>query len=937
MAAVSPAPAFRDDTPGAWRCSPGFSGHQETQSQRATGAAAWSSASSPDFQRECNQVYETLGSLQKALSLNGNSYTNSRIHDEAHRQETDSLWRENRELRSEVRVWQDEAKTLQRENAELQLQVAQLRAELDAERALRAAAPAPAVALPPPAPAATPSREAAISGSPFASSLTCSFGAALDASETAVAAAATPSRRRSGSRCGATGSYLSGIEEAELSTRHADELVALSSRHAGEVAELHVRHARSLEMLQEEADVASTTACAAERRCRRAERSALRAEAASARLSLEAARLIAELTFFAAWRHATSQAVLSATSKHARVLAAGEAFRIGQHELSKVYCWLIWISTLREAADKRGLRAFEVELLRSRFSRHAQLSWLSAHWATREAMLIVQDALLCWRTHVAVLVRVALGGKLYAVQLRYGRTRKALDRLSVLTYVQRLVREVAAAWHCEARAARVAHLTHAATQAAVARMGHLERQAAGLRNRLATAREGSLKQKAWLAIWLTVYNRARDAQAEAFMVQSAQAQEAQALAERLDSCTKRALAGALRDQLHVSLRQAWEAWHGLVVEARWGNTVEALEARLVAMRRRGRMLLLSVVAWGRCKVLLYRALGGWMRLLHRGPGALGGSPTVGGRLELERELRAQRERATSQRKALLLTMSNLLLAKQAYDLIFCTWSSWQQVLHEAKQLKIANTLSLQEAAQRQRMDQAHVLVVCAASRVQAGFVVRACWAIWRRLRPVQRLLSGGEELAKLRAAYAHLNFARTSQVNHLGELLEQQHMASVAYAAWLAWRRRRREGALLAELENLQQLLSRFHIECQKQQEFVLVDAWMETQSSTHAEGQAVAPIDSRSLLPAADGTAEAVGVEPSAQQARSARDEQPAIIDMRRVEDSRPPPRTVVQSSNSLPHLRPQPNEPLRPAAWPSVGPRGPSCRSDPELALRM
>jgi len=907
MAAVSPLPAFKEEVSQPWRFSPSFSGHQDAPMQHSAVPASWSNPCSPDFHRECNQVYETLGSLQKALSLSGDV----RITEEAHRQEADSLWRENRELRSEVRVWQDEAKTLQHKNAELQLQVAQLLAELDAERAMRASAglaPALNVSATPRAGAnsgyglqATPVRDLERARSGFA--------------EGAVAAAATPMRRRSSTRGSGSGG-LTGAEEAELSSRHADELVALSARHAGEVAELHVRHAHCLEMLQGEADFARSTAGVAERRCRLAERSALRAQAASVSLSLEATHLTGQMMCFAAWRYVTTQAMMRSSSRTARVLAAGEAFRMGQEELAKCYCWLIWLSAIREACEKRDLRALEVELLRSRYLRHAQLSWFSSLRATAEAMLSMNEAFLSWRTHVAVLLRGIYGSKLNELQSRYGSARSGLDRLSASTYVQKLARSVAAAWHCEARVLRMAHLKDQAAQALDVRLGQIERQAVGLRERLALEYERSLMQKAWLALWLAVHVRALDDQEEATRAESARAEEAQALAERLDFVTIRALQTCLRYQESLEARGVLEAWSAIVDANRWGRTVQVLEARLAVLRRRGPEVLLNCVVWGYSKVLLHRAFDGWLRLLQRGPGALGDAAGGGvGRLDLELKLQAMHELSRSQKQALLQTMITLLEAAQAFQLVFSIWSSWQKARHEAQRFHRENRLSLQDSRRRQSMDQVHALLFGSASRVQAGFILRACWAMWRRLRAVQRMVTGGEEISRLRASHHYLEHSRSSQVQHFSERLWQQHVAAVAYVAWTAWRRRQREGEMLSELEKLQQLLLVFHSECQRQQEYDHVDAWMETQTAMVVVG----------------GMGE--GVDPGSPrnerllQQSQARPSPPSVPELSGMHRLRSRSQGALRRSSSplpQPH-HPLPQEPLRPAAWPIASPR---CR---------
>lgn len=774
-------------------------------------------------------MLQTLGSLQKALRHTEGSH-------EDQRQEADSLWRENRELRGEMTL-------LQKENADLRNQVGQFQRELEAERlrsqqhllqlqqlqqmqkmAASQAQPEDDWAAPPhrlrqlATRLASPhgacetadrerewEREGVSSrGTSRAGSPSTGFRLAVSP-PTASAKAQTP----------AVGAHVSGQATP-------DALVDMSTRHAGEIAEIHMTYARRIECMQEEVELSKSCVRTADVRVgclqQRNER-----VAKTVRGLLEVAGTHAVLcATIGAWRrevaehiearrvqgvnrvHQRADAHLAAS--HSRLDAVTRIIHSERTAFMKAFCMSIWAGLRRARSHERDLSGKEAELNQGRSDRQAQISWLYAAQASKDMFNLVRAIVVGWRSCSSTCIAEAATIALKTSSARHVVHFGLLEKMAFERCRGNLLRYVLAEWAHARRGLAAARDRRASLEATAARTMRSEKCIAMLRASIGVSQDDALKRQVWVAFRLMLRESWRDAE-----VRRSKAEQARAHLAHMDKCVQHVFGSGLAAQDHVYVHRVWMIWYTVAARGGLARSVEGLESRLAATRSGRRWICFRAVGWGVHKADLYRAFCAWLRRLR-------------GRAATERQLYAERAQFVARRSTLLKSIGEHLVCLHDRTHLSNVWQSWRHSYAELLRSNVACTMCVRDAQRRQRLDDALTFSVNNIFRAQASFVIRTCFTVWRRLRPMEQLLSGGEELVRLRGSYARLSYANGLQTRVLGDHLVSLRAAAIAYIGWSAWRRRRHESTLCRDLEALQTLLESYRINDQKQKSYEAMD-----------------------------------------------------------------------------------------------------------------
>eukprot|EP00927_Polykrikos_kofoidii_P001279 TRINITY_DN10463_c0_g1_i2.p1 TRINITY_DN10463_c0_g1~~TRINITY_DN10463_c0_g1_i2.p1 ORF type:complete len:1181 (+),score=207.51 TRINITY_DN10463_c0_g1_i2:152-3694(+) len=871
--AIALPPAFGDDAAGRpmrsrqhagdGRSVAGVGASCDPARASAIGLASCcgsSGCSSPSM-KDQNQVLDTLGSLQRALSLT----------------ECDALWRENHQLRSDVVAWKDEAALRQRELSELRIEVGKLHAGLDAERSRSQHLAAQLVSAQKAVESAAwkasssarfchsatqqngpPGADAGVGAWPGdgAESWSLWEGCCRSAASTTSAVfrgggggggygeipqspqqqhvrpssgGRSPSppaliprggqwRERASCKREATasgrstspaasarfmgGSSDSGLEARATARRLADEVASAASLHAAELSEMQAKQSRAIESMQTEVDVAYARSRIAEARCVKLAGELRRAAATTDVLVCGSRRLATLAALFTAW---------------CRFLAAATAAGHGLDLLKADRR----ASDAEAAAHMRlciaGDAVFQARLIRA--ARHFWAAW--AELAQRQQRARDEQGL---RT---TLLRCQFARH---AQVSWLCVRQAADTFELMALM------LLARWRSLAASAALTGT----------RLGHREE----------TIRSGVLEHGIeWIGLAFTRYfllnnvlqawhfdaalgrtsciSERRQAAAAAHLVR----------AETLVSAFKSRLGAVRNDAL---LEMAWLAFRAAVRELTHERQLDCAAAETCRRFRgdAGRCVRLAVDASlaSRSRATAWCAWNGWMSIvvkngLSRAMDGLSGRLNVArGRCRVAllrmvawgarkrelysvlyawvrrlrftadaRELARVRDQCRSWRTAVVSLVGTKLARLQEQDAFFSAWQAWCSVRSLAQRLAEADVVRAQEAQFEKTMRMARAFSVERVSR--AGFVLRSCLVGWRRLRSSEHLHGLEKQVDELRCAYGGLRFACCEQAAGLAECIRTADGAGIAYVCWVLWRRSKRERLLLEDLDGLQQLL----------------------------------------------------------------------------------------------------------------------------------
>jgi len=146
------------------------------------------------------------------------------------------------------------------------------------------------------------------------------------------------------------------------------------------------------------------------------------------------------------------------------------------------------------------------------------------------------------------------------------------------------------------------------------------------------------------------------------------------------------------------------------------------------------------------------------------------------------------------------------------------WQAWCRERILSSRHKAENELWALAEQRLQQMNHVRLLAVGASSQVQQDFLLRACFAAWRRLQSLQRASDDRGNLEKLLAAVARIQYARNVSIRRLARSKEESVTCAWVVVAWIIWRRLRREAAMIEEFEAVKSLLARLQAEWERQQ-----------------------------------------------------------------------------------------------------------------------
>jgi len=324
-----------------------------------------------------------------------------------------------------------------------------------------------------------------------------------------------------------------------------------------------------------------------------------------------------------------------------------------------------------------------------------------------------------------------------------------------------------------------------------------------------------LQQRAVLAFWLVVQTQAYDSRAE-----KSREVQGHAIFHRLRQASCRIFDAVMNSRSRSELWCAFQAWHVLLVTSLERCAVEVAKGKLAKTRGRSLTLNLRIVMWGCRKIELHHAFATWVQHI---------CVTPTNKKELERSLIANCERLRARQTALIRDVGEWLLRCDSEKLVSFVWLVWQQTWSDARRYRVEGQLSTQNALRQLRLDYAHSLLIVSASRVQTGFIIRACFAIWRRLRPEQKLRQGDEQLSVLQSAHVRICSDRAVQIESLAARIHLADSCSYALLAWVLWKRHRLEGDLITQLETLQIFLGQYFEQSRRQEEFQTATVWLES------------------------------------------------------------------------------------------------------------
>lgn len=621
----------------------------------------------------------------------------------------------------------------------------------------------------------------------------------------------------------------SGLDRLDLSLearvaarRAADEMAALNARHAAETAELQAKHSRALESMQTEVDVAYARARIAEARCVQLARGVRRTAATNDVLVVGSRRLATLAAAFALWCRGRLEAVAAAHGAGLQEAGrrAGEAEALAymrlcaaEAALFQVWAlraqrrlWAAWTAAARERQRAREAHGLRNEVLRGRFARHAQLSWLCAQQAADALEVLATMLLARWRALAAdaVLAGAQLG-------LRQGTTRSAaleegLTNLARAACRHALLGDVLQTWRLESALSRTSGSFERREAATVTHLARAECRAGAFRLRLAAVWGDTLREKAWLAFRVAVREQAQERDLDRVAAETARRLRGDA-----GRCVRLAVDASLAARGWASAFCAWRAWASAVVTGRLTRAVEGLGGRLDLARGRFRFALLRATAWGARKLELYRALCAWVRRVSSSAG--------------ERELATVRGQCRSRHSVVLGLVAGHLSQLQAQEACRWAWRAWCGLRSASRRLEAADAASAQEARCEWALCRARAFALERSAR--CGFVLRSCLAGWRRLRSSQYLHGLEAQLDELRCAFGGLRYTCWEQAACLGERVRAADGGGIAYVCWTLWRRLRRDRLLLEDLDSLQRLLGCFQAEGSRKLACDSMEAWV--------------------------------------------------------------------------------------------------------------
>eukprot|EP00747_Dinoflagellata_sp_TGD_P055325 gnl/TRDRNA2_/TRDRNA2_149491_c2_seq1.p1 gnl/TRDRNA2_/TRDRNA2_149491_c2~~gnl/TRDRNA2_/TRDRNA2_149491_c2_seq1.p1 ORF type:complete len:457 (-),score=57.40 gnl/TRDRNA2_/TRDRNA2_149491_c2_seq1:103-1314(-) len=234
----------------------------------------------------------------------------------------------------------------------------------------------------------------------------------------------------------------------------------------------------------------------------------------------------------------------------------------------------------------------------------------------------------------------------------------------------------------------------------------------------------------------------------------------------------------------------WAVWSTSVGTKKLTRSAEVLEARFVSGRCSSRAALVRAVGWGSRRVHLHWPFCAWVR-------------GTSGRMRQE-AFASERRRLAVQRVAKLAEVIDRMAVAQPLGHLRVAWQLWWLALIEAQRSRAEHVLLAKEDQRMQQLDHAHQLLMTSGARAQAAMIARACLLTWRCLHH----LSDSKELGRLRADCSRQCRIRAVQIEGLGLQLAGLYVSMLVHVVWMAWRRRRREAAMLNDLESAQQLLA---------------------------------------------------------------------------------------------------------------------------------
>eukprot|EP00930_Biecheleria_cincta_P095778 TRINITY_DN87698_c0_g1_i1.p1 TRINITY_DN87698_c0_g1~~TRINITY_DN87698_c0_g1_i1.p1 ORF type:complete len:994 (-),score=181.09 TRINITY_DN87698_c0_g1_i1:115-3096(-) len=815
--------------------------------RQAKGRHVDSRAWSPKLSKDRSQVLETLGSLQQAL----NRSETSLFQDDSIRNEADVLWRENRELRREVQTWREEASARQRETAELRLAAAQMQAELAAERTRSQKLAAQLEVLSSRQAKRTSPRSVTVrEGNPSSSSSSfCRASSPLrgrgdllqPAGARPLSAAAgnldadwlrakrlcsaawsaeppaLPHKRHSGGsqspppRQSLTpprrpGPGAHALSPGRCSPRtewclasNADDMATVNSRHASEVANLHMEHRTAMDALRGQADVALGRARLAEVRCVRLEKS-------QARIAETCGRLVEfhrTASAFAAWRQAWIRARAAWSSKQGRLAQALLHASATQWSLERKVetnlhlrlCMEAWSADAALTGLERRRRALEARVLRSDDVRYSQLSWLLRRASCTDLEVSQLECFSAWYFLVAGRLREEL--RLREVQ--GSALAETHDELCRRASVQALLHVVLSSWLTQALVQRIGCVRDASFSSMARGLTERQRCSLGWRRRCFAAEEAAVLLRALLSLRTAARERVREAKLRALA--------AEQLAELVDCANQRtlhAVLGAIDGDALAVQRCALVSWVAACELARTDRGFEAAEGQISRVRGQAELEQLRLVGLYWRREVLRRSLLCWLRCVRS--------------VYAEKQILAGRERMSQLRASFLESAARQVLKANQWLSVSRCWQAWCQESFLSSRHKVESEVWVHAEQRLQQMNRVQLLAVGASSQVQQEFLLRACFAAWRRLQSLQRASSDRDNLGKLLAAVARMQYARDVSIRRLARSKEDCIICAWVVLAWIIWRRLRMEAAMIEEFEAVKSLLAQLQAEWDRQQ-----------------------------------------------------------------------------------------------------------------------
>ncbi|CAE7362554.1 unnamed protein product [Symbiodinium natans] len=735
-------------------------------------------ALSPSLQLDRVQVFQELGSLHDALE---------RPRPAAYE---DSLWRDNRRLRGEVQAWKDEAAARHRETAELRLEVAQLQAELQAERSRSQELLVQLEVL-------VGRRDLAIEGCPSSSSSRFRAEGLVD----------WRAKRPFGSAWETTSAALADCEAkpSDASNTHGRVsmgLAAMAARHAGEVAELQLQHTSALQELQGRADVSLGRARLAEVRCASLEEKQVRCFAMMAH-QLEV-QTCADA--FVAWKNACRSA---RTLRQTKVCMASVLLRaFEQRESFPGMVLHSWAAVCLAERAQRRRNEMEAELSIRESVHQSRLSWLMSCRTSSELQAGAKVLFLSWRC-----VALSAGSSGLHVRLRLEEARRISAQRYLLQQRERhgsqfTVQDVLGAWSQEVLVRRHHKVLQ---QSNLARVQHAQVSKSLSLKWLAllqSSKEDALLSRAFLAMHLETRERVQEARSRAL--------SAQQTSELVSCANSRAIQAVLlaMDRSGLSLQKsAFSEWRATVHAGKTTRSLEMHQRTAAVLQRRFECIVTGLSSRSVALRKLSQALLAWARAA---------------RQRALDNLRVD-ERAQFCAWRLRFIESSICWQGKDFDalLVFHTWQAWIQFCQlTARDHASAKFLGHVHQLQSQWSNM-QILTIGASLQVQLSFLMRACFAAWRRARRLARASGDQQECQRLQIRLAQACYSRDCLLQSVAGKVQEQAVGFWLRLAWVLWCRLRLERMILEESDAARALLEQ------------LQERWAQHQMLQHAQEQA--------------------------------------------------------------------------------------------------